>query len=68
MTAADANAGVGSTANFCLVNDNSGALTVTAGANVTLVGGNAGSIAAGIVRKYQIKWTAATTVSLTVVG
>src|SRR6478609_6827605 len=40
MQALDANAGVGSTAQFNVVNDNtsSGAITLTAGANVSIVG------------------------------
>jgi hypothetical protein len=68
MTALDVNAGVGSTANMTLMNDNtsSGAITITAGANVTLVG--VATVAIGIYRKYSIKWTAATTVSVTLIG
>jgi pectate lyase len=68
MTAIDPNAGVGSTANMTLMNDNtsSGAITVTAGANVTIVG--VATIAIGVYRRYSIKWTAATTVSVTLIG
>lgn len=68
MTALDANAGVGSTALFVVVNDNTsaGAVTVTAGANVTVVGTAAVAIATS--RRYQIKILTATTVSLTNVG
>lgn len=64
MLALDANAGIGSTANWGVVNDNtsSGAITVTAGANVTVVGP---TVAIASVAKYQVKWTAATTVSVT---
>lgn len=68
MTAADPNAGVGSTANMTIMNDNTstGAITITAGANVTFVGVN--TIAIGVYRRYSIKWTAATTVSVTLIG
>lgn len=70
MQALDANAGVGSAAQFAIVNDNSGALTVAAGAGVTLVGPGTTetSIAAATVRRYQIKILTTTTVSLTVIG
>lgn len=70
MQALDSNAGVGSTANFAIVNDNttSGAITLSNGgdANVTIVGSAVVPIAG--VRKYQIKILTATTVSLTNVG
>lgn len=68
MQALDANAGVGSTALFTVVNDNTsaGAVTLTAGANVTLVG--TAVIAIATSRKYQIKILTATTVSITNVG
>jgi hypothetical protein len=70
MVALDANAGVGSTAQFAILNDNSGVVTVTPGTGVTIVGtGTTGtSLAAGAYRKYLIKILTATTVSLTVVG
>ena len=67
MQTLDANAGVGSTAQFTLINANSGALTVTPGANTTMVGTGVGSIAAGIARTYQIKILTATTVSFTII-
>jgi len=68
MQALDANAGVGSTAQFTVVNDNtsSGAVTLTAGSNVTLVG--TAVIAVATARKYQIKILTATTVSITNIG
>lgn len=68
MLAADANAGVGSTASMSILNDDtsSGVITVSGGANTTIVG--TAAIPIGIYRKYQIKWTAATTVSVTLVG
>jgi hypothetical protein len=70
MQALDANAGVGSTALFVIVNDNtsSGAITLSSGdgGNVTIVGSAVTAIAT--VRKYQIKILTATTVSLTNVG
>lgn len=70
LLAYDPNAGVGTTALMSILNDNtaSGAITLTPGANVSLVGTGAGTIAIGIYRKYQIKWLAATTVSLTLIG
>ena len=70
MAALDANAGVGSTAQFALMNDNSGAMTVAGGTGVTIVGaGTTGtSLAAGTYRRYQIKQLTANTVSLTVVA
>jgi len=68
MQALDANAGVGSTALLTVVNDNtsSGAVTLTAGSNVTIVG--TAVIAIGTSRKYQIKILTATTVSITNIG
>lgn len=72
MQAADANAGVGSTTSFAIVNDNtsSGAITLTPGTGVTLVGPGSteGTIAITTVRRYQVKILTLTTVSLTVVG
>lgn len=58
MQALDANAGVGSTASFTLINDNSGVLTLAAGTNVTLIGATAPSVAAGSSARYQIRITA----------
>lgn len=65
MQAADANAGVGSTTVFGIVNDNtsSGAITLTAGSNVTIVG--TAVIAIASARRYQIKILTSTTVSIT---
>lgn len=68
MQALDANAGVGSTAQYALLNDNSGVLTHTMGANVTLVGTGGASLAAAAYRRFQIKVLTANSVSLTVVG
>ncbi len=72
MQAADANAGVGSTTVFGIVNDNtaSGAITLTGGTGVTLVGPGTteGNIAITTIRRYQIKILTLTTVSLTVIG
>jgi hypothetical protein len=64
MQAVDANAGVGSTALFRVINDNSGALTVAGGTGVTLVGAGANTIAAGASKGYMIKILTTTTVSL----
>lgn len=70
MQAVDANAAVGSTAQFSIINDNtsSGAITITSGdgGNVSLVGTMV--IAIGTIRKYQIKILTATTVSVTNIG
>jgi hypothetical protein len=68
MQALDANAGVGSTAQFTVVNDNtsSGTVTLTGGTGVTVVGTAVTAI--GAVRKYQIKVLTLTTVSFTNVG
>lgn len=71
MQALDANAGVGSTATFAVVNDNtaSGQVTLTPGTGVTLVGGSTpGVIAISSSRRYQIKMLTTTTASLTVLG
>ena len=70
MQALDANAGVGSTAQFAVVNDNSGTLTYTAGTGVTFIGGLPTNLtqATATIRKFQIKILTLTTVSLTVVG
>jgi hypothetical protein len=65
MKAVDANADVGSTATFRVINDNSGVLTIAAGANVTLVGTGVAAMAAGVSEGYIIKILTATTVSLT---
>lgn len=68
MQALDANAAIGSTATFRIVNDNtsSGAVTVALGSGVTN-GGVAGglSIAIGASYAYIIKWTGAGAVTLT---
>lgn len=66
MQALDANAGVGSTAQFSLINGNSGTMTVAPGTDVTLVGAGATTLLTTVVRRYQIKILTATTVSLTV--
>lgn len=65
MQAIDANAAVGSTATFTLINDNtsSGAVTLTAGANVTVVNGAA--LAIGAANRYILKWATSTTVTIT---
>lgn len=66
MQALDANAAIGSTATFRLLNDNSGNLTVALGSGVTN-GGVAGALtlAAGASYSYMLKWTGAGAVSLT---
>lgn len=68
MQALDANAGVGSTAQFTVINDNtsSGAITLTTNTGVTLVGVVA--IAIATARRYQIKILTLTTVSITNIG
>ncbi len=70
MVAADPNVGVGSSFPLTIVNDNSGTMTVTAGAGVTIpvttISGT--SVATGVARRYLVKMTAAATVSMTVVG
>jgi len=71
MQALDANAGIGSTAIFAVINDNtsSGAITVTPGTGVTVVGGGTPAVVAiATSRRYQIKILTLTTVSLTVIG
>ena len=65
MQALDANAAIGSTARFTLINDNSGALTVALGSGVT----NAGvagilTLAAGAAYNYILKWTGAGAVTI----
>ncbi len=65
MKAIDPNADVGSTANFTLINDNSGVLTFAAGTGVSLVGAGATSIAAAAANRYLIKILTASTVSIT---
>lgn len=66
MQALDANAAIGSTATFRLVNDNSGILTVALGAGVTNAGVAGGlSIPATSSYGYILTWTGATTVTLT---
>jgi hypothetical protein len=67
MQALDANAAIGSTASFTLINDNtsSGAVTVVLGSGVT----NAGvagilSIAIGAAYRYILKWTGANAVTI----
>lgn len=70
MQALDANAGVGSTASFAVVNDNSGLLTYTPGTGVTFIGGLPSNVtqSTATVRRFQIKILTLTTVSLTVVN
>lgn len=65
MQALDANATINSTATFGVVNDNttSGAITLTAGTGVTIVG--TAVIAITTFRRYQIKILSTTTVSIT---
>lgn len=67
MQALDANAAVGSTAIFNIVNDNTsaGAATLTAGTGVTVVGP---VVAISAANRYQIKILTATTVSITKVA
>jgi hypothetical protein len=65
MQALDANAAIGSTASFTLINDNSGVCTLALGSGVT----NAGvagilSLAAGVAYRYILKWTGAGAVSI----
>lgn len=68
MLALDVNSGVGSTALFTFINDNTsaGTVTLTAGAGVTLVGTALVAIATS--RRYQIKQLTASTVSITNIG
>lgn len=67
MQALDANAAIGSSATFTLINDNtsSGAVTVVLGAGVTNAGA-AGilSIAIGAVNRYMLKWSGANAVTI----
>ena len=65
MQALDANAGVGSTAQFTLINDNTSTstLTLATATGVTLVGTVLVAIATS--RRYQIKILTLTTVSIT---
>lgn len=66
MQVLDANAAIGSTATFRLLNDNSGVLTVALGAGMTNAGvAGALSIPAASSYGYTLTWTGATTVSLT---
>ena len=69
MQALNANAGIGSTAPFAIVNDNtsSGAITLSTGdgANVTVVGP---VVAIGAANRYMIKILTLTTVSVTKIG
>lgn len=67
MQALDANAGVGSTASFTIVNGNSGTVTLAAGVGVSLVGVDAASILTDTAKRYSIKILTTTTVSLTAV-
>jgi hypothetical protein len=58
MQALDANAAIGSTASFTLINDNSGTMTVALGTGVT----NAGvagilTLLTGAAYRYILKWT-----------
>lgn len=64
MQALDANAAVGSTAPFTLINDNtsSGAATLTAGTNVTITNGSA--LAIGAANRYTIVWATTSTVTI----
>lgn len=66
MQALDANAAIGSTAQWRVINDNSGNLTIALGSGVTNAG-VAGSltIAAGASYSYLLKWTGANAVTLT---
>lgn len=69
MQALDANAGVGSTAIFVIVNDetSSGVITLTSGdgGNVTIIGP---TVAIASANKFQIKILTLTTVSFTKIG
>jgi type IV secretory pathway VirJ component len=69
MIALDANAGVGSTATFSIVNDNtsSGAATLAGGTGVTIVTPNP-AIAIGAANRFLIKILTLTTVSVTRTG
>lgn len=66
MQALDANAAIGSTATFRLLNDNSGNLTLALGSGVTNAGAAGGlTLAAGASNGYILKWTGANAVTLT---
>lgn len=65
MLALDANAGIGSTATFGIVNGNSGTVTLAAGSGVSLVGVDAASVLTDTAKRYQIKQLTANTVSVT---
>lgn len=54
----------GATASMLITNDNSGVLTVGAGAGVTLSGNSPTSIAAGAARRYVIKIVSGSAVNL----
>ena len=66
MQTIDPNAGVGSTIQLTLVNDNtsSGAITVTGGTGVTLSGPTATTIAIAAAKRYLTKILTATTASM----
>jgi hypothetical protein len=61
---------VGSSFPLTLVNDNtsSGAITVAAGATVTLNGPTPTAIAIATAKKYLVRQTSATAVTMTAVG
>jgi len=66
MQALDANAAIGSTASFTLINDNSGTVTLALGSGVT----NAGvagilTLLTGVAYRYILKWTGAGAVTIT---
>jgi len=67
MQAIDANAAIGSSATFTLINDNTstGAVTVVLGSGVTNIGA-AGILALAIAtqRRYTVKWSGANAVTL----
>jgi hypothetical protein len=70
MLAADPNAGVGSSFPLTLVNDNtsSGAITVAAGATVTLSGPTPTAIAIANAKRYLVRQTSATAITMFAVG
>jgi hypothetical protein len=61
MQALDANAAIGSTSWVNIVNDNSGALTVTGGTGVTVTGT---SIPAAAAYRYLLTWSGANAVTM----
>lgn len=64
MQALDANAAVGSTFTFRLVNDNSGNLTFTPGANTSITApSSGGTVPAASSYSYIGKWATATTIT-----